>query len=661
MPGWRRSIRRSAGLGIVENGAIAAREGRIAWVGRARPSCRRCERSRAHRSRRAAGSRPGLIDCHTHLVYAGNRAHEFELRLAGASYEEIARAGGGIVSTVQATRAASEDELVAPVAAAARRADRRGRHHGRDQVRLRPRPRDRGASSCARRARLGERAAGRRCAPPSSARMRCRPRPTATRTPTSTQVADEMLPAIAAEGLADAVDAFCEGIAFSPEQIARVFDAAQRARPAGQAACRPALQPRRRRARRALRRAVGRPSRIHRRGRRRGDGAGRHGRGAAARRLLLPARDAEAAGRRCSASTACRWRVATDCNPGTSPLTSLLLAMNMAATLFRLTVEECLAGVTREAARALGRLGEIGTLEAGKCVRPRDLGHRAPGRARLPHGLQPAASRASGGANDRIVAEARQRAARRLARHLSRRRGRARPGLPAGGRGAAPTAVARIVAQGRAGLRHQHRLRQARERAHRRRPTSRRCSATSCCRMPPASASRCRAPVVRLMMALKLASLAQGASGVRPRDASRCWRRCSRSGVIPVVPCAGLGRRLRRPRAARAYGGGDDRRRRGLHRRRGACPPPRRSPRPACSRSMLGAKEGLALLNGTQFSTAYALAAPVRGRAAVPRRRWSPARCRPTPPRAPTRRSIRASTRCAAIAARSRRPTRCAR
>ena len=84
--------------------------------------------------------------------------------------------------------------------------------------------------------------------------------------------------------------------------------------------------------------------------------------------------------------------VATDCNPGTSPLTSLLLTMNMAATLFRLTVEECLAGVTREAARALGLLDETGTLEAGKCARPRHLGHRAPGRARLPHGLQPAAS-----------------------------------------------------------------------------------------------------------------------------------------------------------------------------------------------------------------------------------------------------------------------------
>ena len=147
-------------------------------------------------------------------------------------------------------------------------------------------------------------------------------------------VADEMLPAIAAEGLADAVDGFCEGIAFSPEQIARVFDAAkalglpvklhadQLSNLHGAALAA------------ELRRAVGRPSRIYRRGRRRGDGAGRHRRGAAARRLLFHPRDARSRRSSLFRQHGVPMALATDCNPGTSPLTSLLLTMNMAATLF---------------------------------------------------------------------------------------------------------------------------------------------------------------------------------------------------------------------------------------------------------------------------------------------------------------------------------------
>ena len=247
---WRRAI---AGLGIVEHGAVAVarRPDRLCRAG-----------SRAARGCRAAAPTivdcegrwitPGLIDCHTHLVHAGNRAHEFEMRLAGATYEEIARAGGGIVSSVAGDARGERGRAGRAVAAAARRADRRGRHHRRDQVRLRARPRQR-AEVAARRAAA-----------------RPRERPVTVRTsflgahalpPEANGDKDayhrrwssnEMLPAIAAEGLADAVDGFCEGIAFSPDaDRARVRRGAG-ARPAGQAACRPALQPQRRRARRPL-------------------------------------------------------------------------------------------------------------------------------------------------------------------------------------------------------------------------------------------------------------------------------------------------------------------------------------------------------------------------------------------------------------------------
>ena len=127
------------GLGIVEDGAVAARDGRIAFVGPAGelPAAADAAERIGLEGRWVL---PGLVDCHTHLVHAGNRAHEFELRLAGASYEEVARAGGGIVSTVRATRAASEDELVASALPRARSAARRRRHHRRGQVRLRARP-----------------------------------------------------------------------------------------------------------------------------------------------------------------------------------------------------------------------------------------------------------------------------------------------------------------------------------------------------------------------------------------------------------------------------------------------------------------------------------------------------------------------------------------
>ena len=178
-------------------------------------------------------------------------------------------------------------------------------------------------------------------------------------------VCHEMLPALAREGLADAVDAFCEGIAFSPEQVARVFAAAGGLGLPRQAPCRPALRPRRRHARRPLRAL----SADHL------EYTDEEGAAALAKAgtvaVLLPGafytlRETQVPPVDAFRRHGTRMALATDCNPGTSPLTSLLLALNMGATLFRLTVEECLAGVTREAARALGRLEEIGTLEAGK-------------------------------------------------------------------------------------------------------------------------------------------------------------------------------------------------------------------------------------------------------------------------------------------------------
>ena len=281
--------------------------------------------------------------------------------------------------------------------------------------------------------RLGAKRATSSSRPASSARTRCRRNTGSDATAYVDLVVDEMLPALAAEGLADAVDGFCETIAFTPAEIARVFDAARRARPAGEAARRAALQPRRRGAGGLLRRAVRRSSRISRRGRRRGDGA-RRGRSP----CCCPAPSTPCARRQAPPVEALRRHgvpiaVATDCNPGTSPLTSLLTALNMAATLFRLTVEECLLGVTRNAARALGLEAEIGYARSRQGRAFRDLGHRAAGRTRLSHRLQSAASPGLERSND-----ARRRGlAGGMAANLARRRGCARSRLRERGRRAA--------------------------------------------------------------------------------------------------------------------------------------------------------------------------------------------------------------------------------
>ena len=306
---------------------------------------------------------PGLIDCHTHLVHAGDRAHEFELRLAGASYEEIARAGGGILSTVRATRASSVDELVRQslprldtlIAEGVTTLEIKSGYG----LELRAERRQLQAAR-----RLGE------MRPVSVvttflAAHALPPEANGDKDSYIRLVADEMLPAMAAEGLVDAVDGFCEGIAFSPAQIARVFDAARR---------------------------LGLPVKLHAEQLSNLGGAAlaaSHGAlsadhlefldeaGAAALAesgtvaVLLPGafyflREKQAPPLDLLRRHGVPIALATDSNPGTSPLTSLLLAANMAATLFRMKVAECLAGITSEAARALGRLDRVGTLTPGK-------------------------------------------------------------------------------------------------------------------------------------------------------------------------------------------------------------------------------------------------------------------------------------------------------
>jgi imidazolonepropionase len=351
------------GLGTIERGAVAVRDRRIVYAG---PEDEMPASLRAFGRETDCEGRwitPGLIDCHTHLVYAGDRAEEFELRLRGATYEEIARAGGGIVSSVKALREANEDRLVretlprldALVAEGVTTVEIKS-GYGLDLANERKSLL--AARQLARERPVGVRTTflGAHALPPEAA---------GDRRGYVDRLVDEMLPAIAAEGLADAVDGFCEGIAFSPDEIARLFEAAKR---------------------------LGLPVKLHA-----DQLSNLHGAALAARFGALSAdhlehTDEAGAVAMAEAGTVATllpgafyfiretkrppvelfrrhgvaMAVATDSNPGTSPLTSLLLAMNMAATLFQMNVEECLAGVTREAARALGLLEETGTLEAGK-------------------------------------------------------------------------------------------------------------------------------------------------------------------------------------------------------------------------------------------------------------------------------------------------------
>jgi imidazolonepropionase len=352
----------AAGLGEVSPGAIAARDGRIAWIG---PMADLPATDEAPERIDLEGRwvTPGLVDCHTHIVHGGDRAREFELRLAGATYEEIARAGGGIASTVAATRAAGEDELIAGALPRLDSLISEGvttvevkSGYGLD------------AESEARMLRAARRLGAERPVAVATSFLGAHALPPEFAGDADgyiENVISEQLPLVAKAGLADAVDAFCEGIAFSPEQVARVFDAAK---------------------------AAGLPVKLHAEQLSNLGGA----KLAAAYKALsadhIEYLDADGAAAMAAAGTVgvllpgafyflretqkppiealraagVAMAVATDCNPGSSPLTSPLLAMNMAATFFRLTIEECLLGVTRNAARALGRLDEVGTLEVGK-------------------------------------------------------------------------------------------------------------------------------------------------------------------------------------------------------------------------------------------------------------------------------------------------------
>jgi imidazolonepropionase len=351
-----------APYGTIEDGALVVRGDEIVWAGprTSLPSAY----SAGARVRDVAGRcvTPGFVDCHTHVVYAGDRAREFELRLQGADYAEIARGGGGILSTVRATRAASEAELAEATDVRVAAMCRDGTTtlevksgYGLDlDTELRMLRVGRGL---AKRHRLRVRTTylGLHALDPAW--------------PDADAYVDfvctDVLPRVAAEGLADAVDAFCESIAFSPAQVDRYFSRA---------------------------RALGLPVKLHADQLTAGGGAALAARHAAlsadhlehstradiealadagTTAVVLPGafyylRETKAppleALRACGVPAA----LATDCNPGTSPLLSPLLAMNLACTLFRLTPDEALRGFTVNGARALGLAHEIGTLAPGR-------------------------------------------------------------------------------------------------------------------------------------------------------------------------------------------------------------------------------------------------------------------------------------------------------
>lgn len=350
--------------GEIQRGAVAAKDGKIAWVGFAADlpghavdlarEVRRCEN---------AWITPGFVDCHTHLVFGGDRAREFEMRLQGKSYEEIARAGGGIVSTVAATRAASREDLVASAAKRLAGLTREGvttveikSGYGLDletEIKMLEAAGELGARGDVRvkRTFLGLHALPPEFKDDRAAYVQL--------------VADVMIPAIGAAGLADAVDAFCENIGFTAEEVDYVFSAA---------------------------RQNGLAVKLHAEQLSNQNGAALAARyqalsadhleylddagiGAMAANgtvaVLLPGafyflRETQLPPIAALRAAGVKMAVASDCNPGTSPMTSPLAALNMACTLFRLTPEEALAGITREGARALGMQDDAGTLEVGK-------------------------------------------------------------------------------------------------------------------------------------------------------------------------------------------------------------------------------------------------------------------------------------------------------
>ncbi len=352
-----------AAYGAIADGALLVRDGRILWAG-ARGDLPAHEAAMTDRLD-GRWVTPGLVDCHTHLVFGGDRSGEFEQRLGGATYEEIARAGGGIVSSVTATRATSEDALYA--GALGRLAGLKAT--GVTTVEIKS------GYGLDRDSELKMLRVARRIGREAGVRVRTSylglhavpPEWKADRGRYVDLAVDEILPAAHAEGLVDAVDAYCEPIAFSTEEVARLFDRAK---------------------------ALGLPVKLHADQLSDGGGAA-----LAARYGALSADHIEHTGEAGVKAMAeagvvavllpgaylmlrettpppiellrrhgVAMAVATDCNPGTSPVASMTAAIILACVQFRLTPEEALAGATRIAAQALGLEDGIGTLEAGKAA-----------------------------------------------------------------------------------------------------------------------------------------------------------------------------------------------------------------------------------------------------------------------------------------------------
>ena len=363
---------------IIEDAAMVTAGSLIEWVG-PRSQAPTADYAQVH-DLQGAWVTPGLIDCHTHTVFGGNRSGEFEQRLEGVSYAEIAAKGGGIASTVRATRAASEDELFSS-------AEKRLRSLLRDGVTTVEIKSGYGLDLANERKmlrvarRLGE-------ALPVSVRATCLaahalpPEYKDRADDYIEHICSQMLPALAAEGLVDAVDAFCEYLAFSPEQVERVFKVAQQ---------------------------LGLPVKLHAE-----QLSSLHGSSLAARyhalsadhlefmteedaiamaaagtvAVLLPGafyflRETQLPPMDALRKHGVKIAIASDLNPGTSPALSLRLMLNMACTCFRMTPEEALAGATLHAAKALGLERSHGSLEVGKVAdfvawqidRPADLAY----------------------------------------------------------------------------------------------------------------------------------------------------------------------------------------------------------------------------------------------------------------------------------------------
>ncbi len=346
----------------IDDGAMIAEGGVVSWVGprELAPTLKRAGDEVV--DAKGALVTPGLIDCHTHLVYAGNRAREFEMRLGGASYEDIARAGGGILSTVKATRAASEAQLAresgsrldAMLSEGVTTVEIKSGYGLDVENELKCLRVARGLAE-GRKVTITTTLLGAHAVPPEFK---------GRADDYVSLVCEELIPQAAKAGLADAVDAFCEGIGFSPQQTRRVFDAArthglkvklhadQLSNLHGAALA-------------AEYHAVSADHLEHT------DLAGVKRLAAAGTvAVLLPGafyflRESKVPPVVALRAEGVPMAIATDCNPGTSPSTSILNTMNMACTLFRLTPEEALAGVTMHAARALG-LQDRGALEPGK-------------------------------------------------------------------------------------------------------------------------------------------------------------------------------------------------------------------------------------------------------------------------------------------------------